>query len=53
MQKLLKSVKIWQSCSQMYSATFHESWQNAGFNFSRWSVHINRVMWQILLQSNV
>jgi len=35
LQKLLKSVKIWQSCSQMYAATFHESRQNVGFNFSR------------------
>ena len=34
LQKLLKSVKIWQSCSQMYTGTFHESRQNVGFNFS-------------------
>jgi len=25
LQKLLKSVKIWQSCSQMYTAMFYES----------------------------
>jgi len=23
LQKLLKSLKIWQSCSQMYTATFY------------------------------
>ena len=34
-QKLLKSVKIWQSCSQMYNATFYEPRQNVGFDFSR------------------
>jgi len=31
LQKLLKSVKIWQSCSQMYTATFYESWQKCRF----------------------
>ena len=30
-QKLLKSVKIWQSCSQMYTATFYEPWQKCRF----------------------
>ena len=35
-QKLLKSVKIWQSCSQMYTATFYEPYgKNVGFDFSR------------------
>jgi len=34
LQKLLKSVKIWQSCSQMYTATFYESRQKCKFNFS-------------------
>jgi len=33
MQKLLKSVKIWQSCSHMYTATFWEPQQNVGFDF--------------------
>jgi len=46
LQKLLKLVKIWQSCSQMYTATFYESRQkNVGFNFSRYGAHINQVMW--------
>jgi len=31
LQKLLKSVKIWQSCSQMYAATFYESLQKCRF----------------------
>ena len=35
LEKLLISVKIWQNCSHMYTATFHESWQNVGFTFSR------------------
>jgi len=30
-QKLLKSVKIWQSCSQMYTATFYEPRQKCKF----------------------
>ena len=30
-QKLLKSVKIWQSCSQMYNATFYEPQQKCRF----------------------
>jgi len=30
-QKLLKSVKIWQSCSQMYTATFYEPRQSCRF----------------------
>ena len=35
-QKLLKSVNIWQSCSQMYTATFYEPQQkNVGFDISR------------------
>jgi len=25
LQQLLKSVRIWQSCSQIYTATFYES----------------------------
>jgi len=29
--KLLKSVKIWQSCSQMYTATFYEPRQKCKF----------------------
>jgi len=33
MQKLLKSVKIWQSCSQMYTATFYEHGKNVSFKF--------------------
>jgi len=34
-QKLLKSVtvKIWQSCSHMYTATFYEPRENVGFDF--------------------
>jgi len=32
-QKLLKSVKIWQSCSQMYTATFYEPLQKCRFQF--------------------
>jgi len=32
-QKLLKSVKIWQSCSQMYTATFYEPQQKRRFWF--------------------
>ena len=32
-QKLLKSVKIWQSCSQMYTATFYEPRQKCTFWF--------------------
>jgi len=31
LQKLLKSVKIWQSCSQIYTATFYESRQKCRF----------------------
>jgi len=31
MQKLLKSVEIWQSCSQMYTATFYEPRQKCRF----------------------
>ena len=34
-QKLLKSVKIWQSGSQMYTATFYKPRQKVGFDFSR------------------
>ena len=30
-QKLLKSVKIWQSCGQMYTATFYEPRQKYRF----------------------
>jgi len=30
-QKLLKSVKIWQSCSQMYTATFYKPRQKCRF----------------------
>jgi len=30
-QKLLKSVKIWHSCSQMYTATFYEPRQKYRF----------------------
>ena len=30
-QKLLKSVKIWQSGSQMYSATFYKPLQKSRF----------------------
>ena len=30
LQKLLKSVKIWQSCSQVYTATLYESRQKCG-----------------------
>ena len=30
-QKLLKSIKIWQSCSQMYTATFYEPRQKCTF----------------------
>ena len=33
LQKLFKSVKIWQSCSQMYTATFYESRQKCRFWF--------------------
>ena len=32
-QKLLKSVKIWQSCSQMYTATFYKQRQKCRFYF--------------------
>ena len=32
-QKLLISVKIWQSCSQMYTATFYETWQKCRLIF--------------------
>jgi len=32
-QKLLKSVKIWQSCSQMYTATFYEPRRKCMFWF--------------------
>jgi len=31
LQNLLKSVKILQSCSQMYTDTFYESWQKCRF----------------------
>jgi len=31
LQKLLKSIKIGQSCSQMYTATFYESRQKCRF----------------------
>jgi len=31
-QKLLKSVKIWQSCSQIHTATFYEPRQKCRFN---------------------
>jgi len=34
-QKLLKSVKIWQSGSQMYIATFYKPRQKVGFDFPR------------------
>jgi len=27
--------------------------KNVGFTFSRYGAHINRMMWQILLQSHV
>ena len=33
MQKLLKSVKIWQSCSHIYTATFQETRQKCRFWF--------------------
>jgi len=33
LQILLKSVKVWQSCSQMYTATFYESRQKCRFKF--------------------
>ena len=33
LQKLLKSLKLWQSCSQMYTATFYESRQKCRFWF--------------------
>ena len=33
MQKLLKLVKIWQSCSQMYTATFYEPRQKCRLSF--------------------
>ena len=33
MQKLLKSVKIWQSCSHMYTATFYEPRKKCRFRF--------------------
>jgi len=46
LQKLLKSVKIWQSYSQMYTATFYMNHgKNVGFNCSMYGAHINRVMW--------
>jgi len=32
-QKLLKSVKIWQSCSQIHTATFYEPRQKCRFTF--------------------
>ena len=32
-QKLLKSVKIWQPCNQIYTATFYESPQKCRFYF--------------------
>ena len=32
-QKWLKSVKIWQSCSQMYTATFYEPRRKCTFTF--------------------
>jgi len=32
-QKILKSVKIWQSCSQMYTATFYEPRRKCTFWF--------------------
>ena len=32
-QKLLKSVKIWQSCNQMYTPTFYEPQQKCRFWF--------------------
>jgi len=44
LQKLLKAIKVWQSCSKTYTATFYESRQKC-FNFSRYGAHINRVMW--------
>jgi len=31
LQKLLKSVKIWQSCSQIYTSTFYESRRKCRF----------------------
>jgi len=34
-QKLLKSVKIWQSCGHMYTATFYEIQQKCRFWFSQ------------------
>jgi len=34
-QKLLESVKIWQSCSQMYTAKFYDQCKNVRFDFSR------------------
>jgi len=33
LQKLLKSIEIWQSCSQMYTAKFHELRQKCRLSF--------------------
>ena len=45
LQKLLKSVKIWQSYTESTLLRFMNHGKNVGFIFSTYGAHVNRMMW--------